>query len=210
MGGGVLFFVACLCAGLYRLFAPNVRSVRWRGLAIIAFGFVGLIPIVTVLPPINASRARLSGTYKGTFGGGSHTFVLRPNGDFDQRFVSDDGKIYSTKGHWEIDKSYADYVSFSNVIDTLGEGGAAKKPSLSTCGGSPYMLGDSIYFNEDLGIHIHRISRDTSVTLVDSATEMQPSGMQRYGTVPSKGTYTVTLVRPRSEPRPAIGASRSP
>ena len=153
---GIFCCFACLGVGfVYGVFFAKGAS-RWYGLLIGAVGLVGLLPLLIVLPPSNVSLDSLSGAYEGRFGGGKHTFILRPNGKYEQRFVTDSGKIYKNSGTWQLDAIQTGHVDFNHLLVTVDGSGKPQAPHTVNFGGAS-LIGASIYFNEDVGIAITRI-----------------------------------------------------
>lgn len=157
---GVLFFIACLVGGLiFGVFLAKGKA-RWRGLLIAIVGLFGLFPLLLVASPPDMSLFNLSGTYEGNFGGGTTTFVLHPNGTYDQRFVTGSGKVYNNQGTWNLDTIEPGSVDFEHLLNTVDGFGKPKSPDITNFGGAAvHMMDNSIYFNEDEDVKITRTKR---------------------------------------------------
>jgi len=149
--GGIFFLVLLVGVLVFK------RRGRWVGL-LVGMGVFGSLALVANMPPLNPTLESVSGTYEGTFGGGKNTFVLRPDGTFDQHFVSDAGKVYKNQGTWIFDEY--DKINFSHFLDNVGDFGKPQKPVVADFNGATLrLLNSAIYFSEDEGIMIERTKR---------------------------------------------------
>ena len=134
---GILFLLACLGGGLvFGTFFAKGKARLW-GVLIGSLGVLGLFPLLMVSPPINMSLSSLSGTYEGDFGGGRNTFVLRPDGTYEQRYVTDSGKVYINHGTWSLDTIQPGSVDFEHLLDTCTTPASRSPPRSSASAGHP-------------------------------------------------------------------------
>ncbi len=154
---GGLFFLVCFVVALGYLVSAK-RKDRSRGFRIGAMGRPGSLPLLPFLPPINPTFSSVSDTYQGTFGGGANTFVLRPDGTYDQEFVTDAGEIYVNRGKWGFSGSGSLY--FNHLLYPVGGFGKPQKPRITNFGGAGiYLLSSDICFSEENNITLYRVNR---------------------------------------------------
>ena len=146
------FFMLCLiylgcwigwgCVWIYSYFF-NKGKTRWLKPVLVAFGLVGISPLLIYIGSYTLRYAtshptvsRVSGTYHGSFHGEKDTLTLQPNGAFNQRFVTSTGKVYTHTGTWELqtidfnpfDLDDSDTVAFDKLIVHISGTGKREKP----------------------------------------------------------------------------------
>jgi len=140
--------LVCWAGGLlYSLFFDRRRR-RWLTPVLAGVGLVLLPPLLFFALSNYHTVSSVSGTYEGSFGGGTDTLALRPDSTFRQRFVTGEGKVYASAGRWTLtengsgplDPDGSTTIAFDKIIIHAGNSGQPQHPKVSSF---PYAEVDS-------------------------------------------------------------------
>ena len=150
-----IFLIFCACGLIYSLLYHR-GTKRPRTFVLAVMCLIGLLPLLIFARSDYNTVSSTSGTYRGSFGGGTDTLTLRPNGTFSQQFVTMTGKVYTSAGKWRLHaKSFGSFedtpstINFDAIIVHADSQGQPQKPSVHGLSGASVNHSEICFYQSD-------------------------------------------------------------